>query len=98
MPSLSALLYQLRRFEHPEVLRHRSERDVGQGAVDVARALLLPPDQAQDLAPAGSCESAEQRMHETNLVNTKIYVKGRLSYWTVRQRLATGRRGRGTAS
>src|SRR5204862_6807465 len=58
--------------EPPEVLRHRPEGHVAQGAVDLARAALALPHQAEDLAPPGRAQALDHRGHEDNLAKTKM--------------------------
>ena len=58
-----------------QLQRHGAERDVGHRRVDVPRATLLVPHQAQDLlAPGGGehGEDGQHRGHANSLVKTKL--------------------------
>ena len=68
--------------ERPQLQRDRPERDVGHGAVDVARRQFVFPDQSQDLAPAwrgDRTQGGRVEQHGLILVITKIKSRRRRS-------------------
>jgi hypothetical protein len=55
--------------EDPQVLGHRPEGDVPEGAVDLPRASLTFPQQPQDLSPPGCAERVKENVHHTQFSN-----------------------------